>query len=100
MQIDAVQRIKSVLKMRDVLVRYGYEENERGFMCCPFHNEKTPSMKVYEKDFHCFGCHEHGDVITFVQKIFGISFQDTLKKIDTDFSLNIYEMKSAYIKNS
>lgn len=90
MRIDAVQIIKDRLTMREVLEHYGYEPNRAKFICCPFHNEKTPSMKIYEKDFHCFGCGEHGDVITFVQKLFGLSFPDTLKKIDLDFGLNLY----------
>ena len=94
MQFNAVQTIKDRLTMRDVLLRYGYEANNRGFMCCPFHNEKTPSMKVYEKDYHCFGCGEHGDTITFVQKLFNLSFQEALKKIDVDFGLNLYGDKT------
>lgn len=90
MRIDAVQTIKDRLTMRDVLLRYGYEPNRAKFICCPFHNEKTPSMKIFEKDYHCFGCGENGDVITFVQKLFNLSFPDALKKIDVDFSLNLY----------
>lgn len=90
MRIDAVQTIKDRLTMREVLERYGYSPNRAGFVCCPFHNEKTPSMKIFEKDYHCFGCGENGDVITFVQKLFNLSFPDTLKKIDVDFGLNLY----------
>lgn len=89
MRIDAVQTIKDRLTMREVLERYGYAADRKGFICCPFHSEKTPSMKIYEKDYHCFGCQEHGDVITFIQKLFGLSFQETLRKIDTDFSLGL-----------
>ena len=35
--------------------------------CCPFHNEKTPSFSVNEEKgfYHCFGCGEHGDIISF-----------------------------------
>ena len=84
------QTIKDRLTMRDVLLRYGYEPNRANFICCPFHNEKTPSMKIYEQDFHCFGCGEHGDTISFVQKLFNLSFLDALKKIDVDFGLNLY----------
>ena len=76
--------------MREVLLHYGYQPNRAKFICCPFHNEKTPSMKIYEQDYHCFGCGEHGDAISFVQKLFGLSFPDTLKKIDLDFRLNLY----------
>ena len=94
MQFNTVQTIKDRLTMREVLERYGYEPNKKGFMCCPFHLEKTPSMKIYEKDYHCFGCGEHGDVITFVQKLFNLSFQEALKKIDVDFVLNLYGDKT------
>lgn len=90
MRIDAVQTIKDRLMMRDVLERYGYQADRKGFMCCPFHNEKTPSMRIYEKYFHCFGCQEHGDIVSFVQKLFNLSFPETLRKIDADFGLNIY----------
>lgn len=105
MRIDAVQTIKERLTMRDILDRYGYATDKKGFMCCPFHNEKTPSMRIYEKDYHCFGCQEHGDIITFVQKIFGLSFLDALRKIDADFGLNIYgdhsfeELRKSHYKN-
>ena len=90
MQFNAVQTIKDRLTMREVLERYGYEHNKKGFLCCPFHSEKTPSMKIFEKDYHCFGCGENGDIITFVQKLFNLSFSETLRKIDLDFGLNIY----------
>ena len=94
MRFDAVQKIKDRLTMRDILLRYGYEANKKGFVCCMFHNEKTPSMKIFEKDYHCFGCGENGDMITFVQKLFNLSFQEVLKKIDIDFGLNLYGDKT------
>jgi DNA primase len=90
MRFDAVQTIKDRLTMRDVLLHYGHQPNRAGFVKCPFHREKTPSMKVFEKDYHCFGCNQHGDVISFVQQLFGLSFPDALKKIDIDFNLNLY----------
>ena len=94
MQFNVVQIIKDRLTMCEVLERYGYEPNKKGFMYCPFHLEKTPSMKIYEKDYHCFGCGEHGDTITFVKKLFNLSFQEALKKIDIDFGLNLYGDKT------
>lgn len=87
---NAVQTIKDRLTMREVLLHYGYEPNRAKFICCPFHNEKTPSMKIFEKDYHCFGCGANGDVISFVKQLFGLSFPDALKKIDIDFGLNLY----------
>lgn len=94
MQFDAVQTIKDRLKMQDILQKYSFETDRKGFICCPFHKEKTPSMKVYKQDYHCFGCGEHGDVISFVQKLFNLTFPETLKKIDVDFCLNLYGDRS------
>jgi DNA primase len=84
--------IKQRLNSRDVLTAYGIETNSKGFACCPFHNEKTASFKVYDGDrgYYCFGCGASGDVITFVQKLFNLTFLEALRKIDTDFGLNIY----------
>ena len=57
---------------------------------CPFHNERTPSAKIYPENFHCFGCGEHLDVISFTQKLFGLSKPiDAVKKLNEDFSLHI-----------
>ena len=52
---------------------------------CPFHSEKTPSFYIFQDNhYKCFGCGEHGDVIDFVQKHYGLSFQDALKHLGID----------------
>lgn len=81
--------VKQRLNSRDVLTAYGIETNSKGFACCPFHNEKTASFKVYDGDrgYYCFGCGESGDVITFVQKFFNIPFNEALQKLNQDFGL-------------
>ena len=86
-----LQAIKARIRMRDVCNCYGIEIGRGSFAVCPFHNEKTPSLKVYEWDFHCFGCGAHGDVIAFVRQLFALSFQETLRKINADFSLGCYD---------
>lgn len=93
MRVDAVKVIKERLTMRDMLQFYGLSTNKAGFMCCPFHKEKTASLKVYagNRGWHCFGCGENGDVISFVQKLFNLNFRDTLLRIDADFSLSLFE---------
>lgn len=58
--------------------------------CCPFHNDKTPSMKIYPDHFYCFGCGESGDGTGFVAKLFGISQLEAAKKISYDFGLNLF----------
>ena len=48
---------------------------------CPFHPEKHPSFFIKDNHFKCFGCQEHGDVIDFVQKMYGLTFPDALKHL-------------------
>ena len=82
------EQVKSELNMLDVVRFYGATVSHE--MClCPFHNEKAPSMKLYEKNFYCFGCGEHGDVIDFTAKIFGISSVEAVKRLNYDFGLHI-----------
>lgn len=87
--MDFAKLIKQSVSTESACRRYGVDVDNRGFACCPFHNEKTPSMKVYpkEKGFHCFGCGASGDVIKFVQMFFNLSFPDAIKKINLDFGL-------------
>jgi hypothetical protein len=94
MRFDPVPIIKDRLTMREVIGRYGFETDRKGFICCPFHNEKTASMKIYDTSYYCFGCHASGDVIKFVQTLFNLSFPETLKKIDVDFNLNVLKCNS------
>lgn len=92
------EEIKDFYSMKDILDRYGLSQpNRSGFICCPFHKENTASMKIYTKDFHCFGCGAHGDIFTFVQMMDGISFKEAFKELggetDSSFStrLKIYQ---------
>lgn len=50
---------------------------------CPFHNEKTPSCYFYTETntFYCFGCQEGGDVITFIQHLYGVDFKEAVRMI-------------------
>lgn len=71
------------------LEKYGLLINKQGFALCPFHNEKTASMKVYNDSFHCFGCGRHGNVVNFVRDYYNINFFQAVEKINADFSLSL-----------
>jgi len=79
--------IKSKVNTREAAEFYGLHVRPNGMTCCPFHDDKEPSMKV-DKIFYCFGCQEKGDVITFVEKLFKCSTKDAALKISSDFGLD------------
>lgn len=77
------QELKSRLNIADVIGQYvKLKKSGRGLMgLCPFHGEKTPSFSVSPElgVYHCFGCHEGGDVIQFVRKIENLDYVDAVK---------------------
>ena len=63
--------------------------------CCPFHNEKTPSFAVNEDKgfYHCFGCGEHGDIISFTMKSENIDFKEAIKELADMAGIKMPEYK-------
>lgn len=83
--------IKSQINMIDICRTYGFNIQRGNFICCPFHNEKTPSLKLYDgnRGFYCFGCGEHGSVIDFVMRYFNLDFPKAISKLNDDFCLGL-----------
>lgn len=74
------EEIKAEYNMRDVIGRYGLKPNRAGLIRCPFHRgDREPSMKIYKKDFNCFGCGANGDIFTFVQMMEEVSFKEAFQ---------------------
>ena len=80
-----VEEIKQQYSMRDVVEMYGFHPNRAGFISCPFHKEKTASMKVYKDSVYCFGCGRSGDIFTFVQQMDGCSFKEAFLKLGGEY---------------
>lgn len=80
--------VKNHVGAAEVAKFYGLQINKNKMACCPFHNDKHPSMKI-DKTYYCFGCGEKGDAINYVAKIFGLSQIDAVKKIISDMNLSI-----------
>jgi len=85
--------ICDTLKIQEVMQFYGIQFNSRGFANCPFHNEKTASLKTHDNHYKCFGCGASGGVIDFVMEMFGINFHQAIIKLDCDFNLGIANKK-------
>ena len=87
------EQIKEALDLRETMEYYGVNFNRRGYAICPFHSEKTASLSVKNGQFTCFGCGARGDVIDFVKMYFGISFAQSLIRLNNDFGLRILSDK-------
>lgn len=83
--------IKSLVPMRMIAEHYGFTVTRTGFISCPFHSEKTASLKIYPdgRGWYCYGCGKGGDVIDFVKALYGINFNQAIVRIDSDFRLNL-----------
>ena len=73
--------LKRNVSMREIVEQYGIKIDRKGFCWCPFHKEKTGSMKIYKNSYYCFGCGESGDIFTFVQKMDDVDFKTAFKRL-------------------
>lgn len=80
-----IDDIKRDHPMREVVRQYGIEINHAGFCRCPFHNERTASMKIYAQSFYCFGCGAGGDVIDFVRLYERCDFKTAFRMLGGEF---------------
>lgn len=80
---ELIEKIKDTINIVDVVSRYvSLKKTGSNYVgLCPFHNEKTPSFTVSESKnlFHCFGCGEGGDLISFIMKREGLTFVESVK---------------------
>ena len=79
--------VKYGVSCREAAERYGVEVNHYGMALCPFHNDRHPSLYVADDHYHCFACGEHGDVIDFAAKLFGLPLYEAAQKLAADFHL-------------
>ena len=79
--------VKAAVHPRMAAERYGLPIQQGSMIRCPFHADRTPSMKLNEEYFYCFGCGASGDVIDLATRLFGLSSYDAAKKLAADFGI-------------
>ena len=84
--MNIFSEVKEHLTARQVAEYYGLQVKRNGLACCPFHDDKHPSMKI-DKNYHCFACGVGGDAVDYVSRMFGLSQYDAALKLIGDFSL-------------
>ena len=84
--MNLFETVRTNVKAIDVVLMAGFQPNRSKMICCPFHNDKHPSMKV-DRRYFCFGCGARGDAIDFVSNYYGLSLKEAAEKIISDFGL-------------
>ena len=84
--------VKQSVTVREAAELYGIAVGRSGMACCPFHDDRHPSMKV-DARFHCFGCGADGDVIDFTARLYDLSPKEAAEKLAQDFGLS-YDNKA------
>ena len=85
--MNQFERVKAAVPLRQAAETYGLSVSRNGMTCCPFHEDRHPSMKLNEDYFFCFGCGASGDVIDFTSRLFGLSPYVAAQKLETDFGI-------------
>lgn len=81
------ETIKETVTVEQAAEYYSMKIGRNNMICCPFHNDHHPSMKLNTTYYYCFGCGATGDVIQFVANLFGLSNYEAAKKIAVDFGI-------------
>lgn len=85
------EEIRQRVPMKEAALRYGFEPDRHDKICCPFHEDKHPSLQLYsgERGWWCYVCGLGGSVIDFVAKLFGLSPREAALKLNADFALGL-----------
>ena len=84
--MNVFEAVKQSVTTRQAAEHYGIHVGRNGMACCPFHHDKTPSMKL-DRRYHCFGCGADGDVIDFVSRLEQATPKEAALMLARDFSI-------------
>ena len=85
--MNLFETVKATVHPRMAAERYGLPVRQGSMVCCPFHADRTPSMKLNEDYFYCFGCGASGDVIALTAQLFNLPPVEAAKKLAADFGI-------------
>ena len=81
------EAVKSTVTPRMAAEHFGLSVSRNGMVCCPFHDDRHPSMKIYEDHYYCFGCGAAGDVVDLTTRLFDLSAHEAARKLAADFGI-------------
>ena len=85
--MNLFEAVKAAVTPHMAAERYGLPIQQGSMVCCPFHADHTPSMKLNEDYFYCFGCGAHGDVVALTAQLFALPPAEAAKKLAADFGI-------------
>ena len=85
--MNLFQTIKAAVTVKQAAALYGLPITTTGMTYCPFHEDHTPSMKLNDTYYYCFGCGATGDVIDLTARLFDLSCLQAVRKLAQDFGL-------------
>ena len=83
------ETVKRTVTVKQAAEKYGLKVGRNGMACCPFHEDRNPSLKLNEDYFYCFGCGAKGDVIDFTARLYGLSGYKAANKLADDFGVSM-----------
>ena len=86
--MNIYETIKAAVSVKQAAEHYGLKVSRYGMACCPFHNDRHPSLKLNEEYFFCFGCGAKGDVIDFVANLFDLNNYEAAQRLVADFGIS------------
>ena len=81
------QAVKATVPVPAAAERYGLQVRRGGMACCLFHEDRHPSMKIYDDHYYCFGCQAHGDVTDLTARLLGLQPYEAASRLAQDFGL-------------
>ena len=86
-QVNLFQTVKASVTVKQAAALYNLPITTTGMTRCPFHEDHTPSMKLNDTYYYCFGCGATGDVIDLTARLFDLSSLQAARKMAQDFGL-------------
>ena len=87
-------QIKKAVSVKEAAERYGLSVTRNGMARCPFHEDHSPSLKLNEDYYYCFGCHATGDVIDFTSKLLQLCKYHAAKQLAADFGIHVNDSEN------
>ena len=95
---ELFRTVKASVTARQAAEAYGLKINRAGMACCPFHQDKTPSMKLDER-YYCFGCGATGDAVDLTMQLLGLPAKDAALRLAVDFNVPVEEHPEGSVRS-